>query len=230
MKVTLAIRQRLIEEKKEQYDFEKDEDESSDDDDDRTRGEDDDEVELPDFSEGLPTETDLVIFMKKVVYENHIWDVGFHLKVHRDRKRLHDKFFFKQNYCPFSGVLRSWLNQTGLRSMEHLFSNKRLCKNNVFDNPHRMMEHMYNLGPVKDCLFHSAIFYYLYYLYETDVKQMPSFKTYQAVVNKKVRRKPILFKYKFNSFLPMFSNNQVSILSYILNRSNKNNYMLSFYN
>ena len=207
MRETLSWRKYIVDER-----IASAEEESSDSDDthksDATNNDSDSEIEVEPrvYDDDLPSEKIISLFLKKIAYENHVWDIGFHLKAICNSIGCSEENFMKKAYCPCSGLFAHWFNQHDILCYEkqYFFKSKR-CSNKVFGEPSRLMEHLYDIGLTKGCLLHRSFFYYLFYLYNDDVRKMNVFKTFQKTYTKKVSLNRFIIQYKTNCFLNVFS-------------------------
>ena len=207
LRETFAKRNQIIEEKKAEIEFEEQSD--------CTDSDDNDSVDTdfspykdengPAFSDvnnpapptyDLPSENDIRKFLETVVHHNHVWDVGLHLNIIRDLEKKHASVYMKEVFCPCSKSQRQWLNQMQLTPMiEEIFFKKKLCEHPKFLDHAGFIDHLFTIGTTHDCLLHFSLFYYIYYMYEDQVKNM-------FISNKihKMKRIDNKVSFQFNSF------------------------------
>jgi len=85
-------------------------------------------------------------------------------------------------------------NATNANDRRDLFQ-KKLCEHPKFLDHAGFIDHLFTIGTTHDCLLHFSLFYYIYYMYEDQVKNM-------FISNKihKMKRIDNKVSFQFNSF------------------------------
>ena len=160
------------------------------------------------YDQDLPNEKNLREFLTRVVHENQIWDLGLQLQLIRDMKQKHKSYFWKDTFCPCGRAQKEWLNHTKLIDLQEqvFFFKNRLCKNATFQDNNGFVDHLYSIGVNEECLVHYSLFYYIYYMYEEQVKFLMVHSKIKKLkkIDKKVCLKFIPFELKYNIHLKTF--------------------------